>query len=772
MTQVSNSFNIHPSCKDVLSALESGGYAPRKQGSGHIARCPAHDDHDPSLNIAEKKDGSALLHCFSNNCDYESILKAIGLWTNPADIERKDESIVPYHTRKQVKLHSPAHIKGNNLIVPCIDIDGKEKGYIEIFPKKFKHETSGKWTDKLFRGKDTNHWLFLFGVYDNYQLDNCDSLLVATGYSTAASIHDSTGGSVVMATNDNGMFKIIPQLRNKYPDKEIIVCADYDAREKFASLALNNNCRLCYAPMVNGSLKSDFNDLMIDQGKSAVCEVVGEAKFVTADSIKESDSVKPDKQQQTAKEYLLVKTDTKGSMSLISHNEAAALLYREEFNELLHFDPVVNEWYQYQSTGIFKIRPDLSIQQVIYRAIVKHCGEVGFSASYVSSVTKCLMFESVRESTAPKDKVCFINGTLDLQSRKLLEHKPDYFFTSQLPFEWQPYAPDPTVVIDWLREATGGNDDQVQLLRAWFHSVIVGRSDLQRFLEVIGFGGSGKGTLIRLCMAIVGREATHSTMLKQLEENRFETAKIFNKRLVVITDAEKWHGDVSVLKSITGQDPIRFEEKNKQSGDSFTYGGMVLIAANQHTTSTDYSSGIQRRRITVMFDHVVATDKRRDLDSEFEPLLSGVVRWALDMPESEVTDYLLNTSSRVESLKSIHVDSLTATNPIVGWLMDSVEFDKNAETQIGSKDKITKTFGGRDEPKTTRQEYANWQTRLYPNYCAWCDRSGKNPIGLQSFARNVIDASKNMLNKPFVDKRRNAVGATVIKGVYLKLTEG
>ena len=39
-------------------------------------------------------------------------------------------------------------------------------------------------------------------------------------------------------------------------------------------------------------------------------------------------------------------------------------------------------------------------------------------------------------------------------------------------------------------------------------------------------------------------------------------------------------------------------------------------------------------------------------------------------------------------------------------------------------------------------------------------------------SRNVIDASKNMLNKPFVDKRRNAVGATVIKGVYLKLTEG
>ena len=226
-----------------------------------------------------------------------------------------------------------------------------------------------------------------------------------------------------------------------------------------------------------------------------------------------------------------------------------------------------------------------------------------------------------------------------------MPHSPDYFFTNQLPFDWIPHAPDPTLIIDWLREATGGHDDQVELIRAWFHAVIVGRSDLQRFLEVMGFGGSGKGTLLRLVSAVVGNEAIHSTKIEHLENNRFETAKIFNKKLVVVTDAEKWHGDVSVLKSITGQDPIRFEEKNKQSGDSFTFGGMVMILANQHTASNDYSSGIQRRKITVAFDHVVPAEKRRDLDAEFEPLLPNLIRWALDMPESEVTAYLRTTST-------------------------------------------------------------------------------------------------------------------------------
>ena len=164
---------------------------------------------------------------------------------------------------------------------------------------------------------------------------------------------------------------------------------------------------------------------------------------------------------------------------------------------------------------------------------------------------------------------------------------------------------------------------------------------------------------------------------------------------------------------------------------------------------------------------MVAADKRRDLDSEFEPYLSGVVRWALDMSPSEVNSYLLNTSKRVVSLKGVRVESLTATNPVVGWLLDSVRFDENAETQIGAKELLTKTSSGSDCDKVTRKEYAYWQTRLYPNYAMWCDRSGKQPIALQTFARTVVDCAKNMLGKPYVMRKRQSTGATMIKGVSL-----
>lgn len=47
-------------------------------GNGWKARCPAHDDQNPSLSIAAAEDGRCLLHCFAS-CAVEDITQAMGL---------------------------------------------------------------------------------------------------------------------------------------------------------------------------------------------------------------------------------------------------------------------------------------------------------------------------------------------------------------------------------------------------------------------------------------------------------------------------------------------------------------------------------------------------------------------------------------------------------------------------------------------------------------------------------------------------------------------
>lgn len=59
---------------NLLSRLEK----VKKQGSGFVACCPAHQDKSPSMSITEADDGRVLIHCFAG-CSTADVLAAIGL---------------------------------------------------------------------------------------------------------------------------------------------------------------------------------------------------------------------------------------------------------------------------------------------------------------------------------------------------------------------------------------------------------------------------------------------------------------------------------------------------------------------------------------------------------------------------------------------------------------------------------------------------------------------------------------------------------------------
>lgn len=63
--------------EDALSTLLEALNARRTGPDRWIARCPAHDDRDPSLSIAYKS-GRILLYCFAG-CSTEAVLGALGL---------------------------------------------------------------------------------------------------------------------------------------------------------------------------------------------------------------------------------------------------------------------------------------------------------------------------------------------------------------------------------------------------------------------------------------------------------------------------------------------------------------------------------------------------------------------------------------------------------------------------------------------------------------------------------------------------------------------
>ena len=66
---------------EIIAHLDRRGLDPKACGpSKWQARCPAHDDHKPSLAISEGTDDRTLLHCHAG-CEVEDILAAVGLTT-------------------------------------------------------------------------------------------------------------------------------------------------------------------------------------------------------------------------------------------------------------------------------------------------------------------------------------------------------------------------------------------------------------------------------------------------------------------------------------------------------------------------------------------------------------------------------------------------------------------------------------------------------------------------------------------------------------------
>ena len=75
----------------------------RKAGGGWMARCPAHDDREPSLSIRDADDGKVLVRCHAG-CDQERVIAALrsrGLWTEngSAPVHRAPRR-VPHATRR------------------------------------------------------------------------------------------------------------------------------------------------------------------------------------------------------------------------------------------------------------------------------------------------------------------------------------------------------------------------------------------------------------------------------------------------------------------------------------------------------------------------------------------------------------------------------------------------------------------------------------------------------------------------------------------------
>ncbi len=395
-------------------------------------------------------------------------------------------------------------------------------------------------------------------------------------------------------------------------------------------------------------------------------------------------------------------------------------------------------WYYYQfenRAGVWgEIPPEEALSIVMTELELK--GVRHYSSHFASGTLNLLkgILKIIHWEVHP-GCICLQDCVLDVNTRKEYAHEPGYRMLSQLPFKWADKNTGCDCIKDWLLEFCEGREEWVQVLRAAINATVAERGKVsQRFMELMGAGGTGKGTMLRLVQALVGTENYQITDLKQLETNRFETAALYGKKAIIITDSERYSGSVDVLKRVTGGDDLRHEKKGVQQTGNFHFTGVVWIGTNEPIQSSEYTNALPRRRLSMSFDKVIPVHLRRDLEQEFKPYLPGFLNWVLEMTAEEVNAYFCDTNNKVPSLAAVSREVLTETNHLANWADECLYHDPQAETGVGDINQAAESF-------------------LYPNYVQWAGNNGQGTLSKQRFSAMLINLLKAQLNIDAVKRK-------------------
>jgi len=396
----------------------------------------------------------------------------------------------------------------------------------------------------------------------------------------------------------------------------------------------------------------------------------------------------------------------------------------------------------------------------------------GHSTHLISDVVTLLQYHLTEVRwDQNSENLAFRNGVYNLYTGDFVEHSPENYITWGLDIDYAPEV-DPGPITEWLYRTQYGDEARVNVLRAWLRACLVGRgNEIQRFLEVIGPGGRGKSTFANLCCAMVGHGNFASTNLNQLEQSRFELASIKGKRLTLINDSERYGGSAQNFKALTGGDSVRYEEKLKPIGEPFVYTGMVMVVANEPIQTTDNTSGLSRRRLTIEFNRPLY-DKNSEakdmikiengyISGLWKDYLPGLVNWVLAMDEQSMRQYLLDTAEMVPALRRVRNNILLNSNNLIEWLNSEIVV-ADVVTAVGKK------IPNGDKERNER--YFNSRYHLYPSYCEYCESTGSKAVGQKRFINLLLDCCKNQLGLDDV-RTFSKAGKNFIKGLAIRVSD-
>lgn len=299
------------------------------------------------------------------------------------------------------------------------------------------------------------------------------------------------------------------------------------------------------------------------------------------------------------------------------------------------------------------------------------------------------------------------NGMLNLHTGELLPHDPGYLSITQFPVEWDENATCPTYDA-WSAEMVGSQLDDLEETVAMMLD-----PSLTPTKAVFLFGPtrSGKGTFLRLMVAVAGAPNVSGVTLHKLVSDKFAAANVFGMTINVAADLSAQHiDDLSTFKMMTGEDVITADRKY---GKQFTFTNRALFAfsANELPTVGETSNAYIARIKPFQFGRSFAGHEDPEIEQRMMCELPGILRrWVTAYQRRRQRGAILPTDSRVRA------EFEMASDRVRQWLATCCD--------------VVPTEG-------TTAEHVSTTSFLHAQFKTWVEDEGRTSMARSKFAARL-----------------------------------
>ncbi len=300
------------------------------------------------------------------------------------------------------------------------------------------------------------------------------------------------------------------------------------------------------------------------------------------------------------------------------------------------------------------------------------------------------------------------NGTLNLETGKLREHRRTDLITKLTHVHYDPAAEAP-LWEGFLERIMGRNKGLIGFLRRFSGYSSTGDTREQCLSIFYGTGSNGKTTFLETIAVVLGGYASHtpaSTFLAHRGDRiPNDIARLQGARLVIATETEQRRNlNEALIKQLTGSDGITARFLHREFFE-FKPQFKAILGTNHKPIIKGQDHAIWRRIRLVPFAVTIPEEERdrelpEKLETEEEGILAWVVRGCLEWQKIGLNE--------PEEVWAATAEYKNESDVLAEWMEDCCVVSSSASASV-------------DE--------------LYRSYRQWCDDSGQKPFPKTWFGR-------------------------------------